>query len=341
MQIEFLSSHQLEISYCLDILIIHQITSTSAEGTKNGGSLNDTVHIINAAGGKAIPVAVDHSDDTQVALLFSRIHKEQCGRLDIFVNCAFSATDYLLLVNKSPYWEAKNRPGEEWDLVNRVGLRNAYICSVLATRMMIKCREEPLNCNKEVLTACNHSDSATPLTAKQMPTGLIVNISSFGGTLRIYNVAFCAGKSALDRITQEMARDLKRHNANVSIVSIIPGLVQTESVVSAYESGNPSKLFGYNVSLRMAIPAPVLGDVIACLTRQSNKKKLLQLSGHCLFAPDLTREFGIKSVDGHDFTNLRSVKTLLQLMGWKKLAILFPGFIKIPYWLIAVFTSKF
>ncbi|VDQ17938.1 unnamed protein product [Trichobilharzia regenti] len=48
-----------------------------------------------------------------------------------------------------------------------------------------------------------------------------------------------------------MARDLKQHKANVSVVSIIPGLVQTESVVSAYESGNSPKLFGYDISLRM------------------------------------------------------------------------------------------
>ncbi|VDQ17997.1 unnamed protein product [Trichobilharzia regenti] len=89
------------------------------------------------------------------------------------------------------------------------------------------------------------------------------------------------------------------------------------------------------------MPAPVLGDLIACLASQSKSKKLLQRSGHCLFAPDLTHEFGIRSADGYHFTNLRSIKTLLQLMGWKKLAILFPGFIKLPYWLIAIFTSKF
>lgn len=55
----------------------------------------------------------------------------------------------------------------------------------------------------------------------------------------------------MDRLSQEMARDLKEHNANISIVSIIPGLIQTESVVSAYESGNSVKLFGYDASLRM------------------------------------------------------------------------------------------
>ncbi|XP_018647528.1 putative short chain dehydrogenase [Schistosoma mansoni] len=313
----------------------------SAENGKGGVSLRDTAHIINASGGKAISVAVDHSDDTQVAGLFSRIHKEQYGRLDIFVNCAFSATDYLLDNNNSPYWESKLRPNEEWDLINRVGLRNAYICNVLATRMMMKCREESMDLTKNNENACNHSNSSitTPLVHnKPLPTGLIVNISSFGGITRIFNVAFCAGKSSLDRISQEMARDLKQRNANISVVSIIPGLIQTESVVSAYESGNPLKLFGYDASLRMA---PILGDVIACLAQQSNNKKLLQRSGHCLFAPDLTEEFGIKSFDGYNFTNLRSIKGLLQLIGWKHLAILFPGFIKIPYWLIAIVSSKF
>ncbi|CAH8430838.1 unnamed protein product [Schistosoma guineensis] len=316
----------------------------SAENGKGGVSLRDTAHIINASGGKAITVAVDHSDDTQVAGLFSRIHKEQYGRLDIFVNCAFSATDYLLDNNNSPYWESKLRPNEEWDLINRVGLRNAYICNVLATRMMIKCREESMDLTKNNdENVYNHSNSITTslIHNKPLPTGLIVNISSFGGITRIFNAAFCAGKSSLDRLSQEMARDLKEHNANISIVSIIPGLIQTESVVSAYESGNSVKLFGYDASLRMAMPAPILGDVIACLAQQSNNKKLLQYSGHCLFAPDLATEFGIKSYDGYNFTNLRSIKGLLQLIGWKHLAVLFPGFVKIPYWLIAIVTSKF
>ncbi|KAH8855832.1 Dehydrogenase/reductase SDR family member 1 [Schistosoma japonicum] len=315
----------------------------SAENGK-GVCLRDTAHIINASGGKAIPVAVDHSDDTQVAGLFSRIHKEQSGRLDIFVNCAFSATDYLLVNDNSPYWESKLRPNEEWDLINRVGLRNAYICNVLATRMMIKCREQPLNnCVQDSENTCNHSltSTATTLITKSLPTGLIVNISSLGGITRIFNVAFCAGKSSLDRISQEMAHDLKEHNANISVVSIIPGLIQTESVVSAYESGNSFKLFGYEASLRMAMPAPILGDIIAHLAQQSNNKKLIQCSGRCLFAPDLASEFGIKSYDGSNFINLRSIKVLLQLIGWKHLAILFPGFIKVPYWLVAIFMSKF
>ncbi|CAH8429609.1 unnamed protein product [Schistosoma turkestanicum] len=334
------------------------LTTENSKGVEGGASLRDTAHIINASGGKAIPVAVDHSDDTQVAGLFSRIHKEQHGRLDIFVNCAFSATDYLLdnknSNHNSPYWESKLRPNEEWDLINRVGLRNAYICSVLATRMMIKCREESLNSTGTNENACNHSttdssssNSSTTISSlinkKPLPTGLIVNISSFGAITRIFNVAFCAGKSSLDRISQEMAYDLRKHNANICIVSIIPGLIQTESVVSAYENGNNNslKLFGYDISLRMAMPAPILGDIIACLAQQSKNKKLLQRSGRCLYAADLAAEFGIKSCDGCNYTNLRSIKRLLQLIGWKHLAILFPEFIKIPYWLIAIFTSKF
>ncbi|VDD84359.1 unnamed protein product, partial [Mesocestoides corti] len=47
------------------------------------GSLEETASEITARGGVVIPVAVDHSDDTQVADLFARIRREQKGRLDI------------------------------------------------------------------------------------------------------------------------------------------------------------------------------------------------------------------------------------------------------------------
>ncbi|VDL57525.1 unnamed protein product, partial [Hymenolepis diminuta] len=47
------------------------------------GSLEETAEEVTARGGVAIPVAVDHSDDSQVANLFTRIRREQKGRLDI------------------------------------------------------------------------------------------------------------------------------------------------------------------------------------------------------------------------------------------------------------------
>ena len=42
-------------------------------------------------GGKCIPVQCDHGNDDEVKKFFEKVEKEQNGRLDIFVNNAFSA----------------------------------------------------------------------------------------------------------------------------------------------------------------------------------------------------------------------------------------------------------
>ena len=66
------------------------------------------------------------------------------------------------------FWETD--PAETWDTINGVGLRNHYICTVLASRIMVENRK-----------------------------GLIVNVSSWGGLRYLFNVAYGVGKAACDR----------------------------------------------------------------------------------------------------------------------------------------------
>src|SRR6516164_3734727 len=65
------------------------------------GSLERTAAEVAAAGGRAVPVACDHGDDTQVAAVFDRIAEEQ-GRLDLVVNVA--SPDFSAMVG-APFWE--------------------------------------------------------------------------------------------------------------------------------------------------------------------------------------------------------------------------------------------
>nr|AAW24613.1 unknown [Schistosoma japonicum] len=120
-----------------------------------------------------------------------------------------------------PFYDIKSvSPGEAWDIVNNTGLRNHYICSVLATRMMIEHQKKKA-------------------TSPVQP-GLIVNITSVGGKVYLFNVAYGSGKAALDRITHDMALELKRENINISIVGLSPGLVRTEHLLNA-ASKSPGK----------------------------------------------------------------------------------------------------
>ncbi|VUZ49704.1 unnamed protein product [Hymenolepis diminuta] len=187
------------------------------------GSLEETAEEVTARGGVAIPVAVDHSDDSQVANLFTRIRREQKGRLDILVNNVYAGVDTLAEHYKQQrsYWELgpDESPGILWDSVNRVGLRNHYICSVLATRMMLDYRNE---LNQEVGDSLKPSESQRP--------GLIFNISSFGGLQHLFTVVYGVGKCAIDRMTADMAVELKERNKSVVVMSIWPGFVRTEQM---------------------------------------------------------------------------------------------------------------
>ncbi len=97
--------------------------------------LDSCCNEINKAGGNGIPLTVDHSNDSEVEQLFEKIGKEQQGKLDVVVNNAYAAVNFILKNNKVPFWEMPAT--EAWDIVNNVGLRNHYLCTVYASRYAI------------------------------------------------------------------------------------------------------------------------------------------------------------------------------------------------------------
>ena len=57
-------------------------------------------------------------------------------------------------------------------------------------------------------------------------SGLIVNVSSAGGLSYLFNVPYGVGKAGVDRMSQDTAVELKKHN--VSVLTLWPGPVRTE-----------------------------------------------------------------------------------------------------------------
>ncbi|KAK3085542.1 hypothetical protein FSP39_005011 [Pinctada imbricata] len=162
-----------------------------------GGSLTDTEREIAERGGRCIPVQCDHSKDEEIEKLFEKINKEQSGQLDILVNNAYAAFRVGEDVEKKSFWE---EPVSAWDSVNNVGLRNHYLCTVYAARMMVPRKR-----------------------------GLIVNISSIGGLRYLGDVPYCVGKEALDRMAVDCGHELIKHN--VACLSLWPGVVKTENML--------------------------------------------------------------------------------------------------------------
>ncbi|XP_069113767.1 dehydrogenase/reductase SDR family member 1-like isoform X3 [Argopecten irradians] len=129
-----------------------------------GGSLTDTAREVEERGGKCIPVQCDHTKDEEIQQLFDKVKREQEGQLDILVNNAYSAVKAIFDNVDVPFWEF---PMDMWDTVNNVGLRNHYLCTIQAAKMMVPRKR-----------------------------GLIVNISSIGGLTYTLNVPYGIGKEA-------------------------------------------------------------------------------------------------------------------------------------------------
>jgi NAD(P)-dependent dehydrogenase (short-subunit alcohol dehydrogenase family) len=157
-------------------------------------SLDRTVAEIEAAGGKAIAVACDHTDDAQVEAVFDRIRTEQ-GRLDVVVNVA--SPDFSDMVGAN-FWEL---PFETMTRCLDVGPRSNFVTTALAARIMIP-----------------------------QGSGVVINISSHGAIGYLLSVPYGVGKAAIDKVTQDTALELKAHN--VAVVSLWPGLVLTEGLLA-------------------------------------------------------------------------------------------------------------
>ena len=144
-------------------------------------------------------MVVDHSNDEQVEALFDQIKTENNGRLDVLVNNAYAGVETIFtsMQKKLKFYDMD--PSEQWDKINGVGLRNHFLCTVFASRIMVDRRD-----------------------------GLIVNVSSSGGIKYLFNVAYGVGKAACDRMAADCAVELKDNF--VTMVSLWPGPVKTEYV---------------------------------------------------------------------------------------------------------------
>jgi NAD(P)-dependent dehydrogenase (short-subunit alcohol dehydrogenase family) len=225
--------------------------TTSADDPPGAGSVEAIAAELTAEGGRGIAVVCDHRDDDAVEALFARVRKEQ-GRLDVLVNNAFIIPDEL--VSGRPFWEL---PLSNWDDMLDVGTRSAYAASRLAAPIMI-----------------------------ERGAGLIANISSSGAREYAWHVAYGVGKAALDRLTADMAHELKRHG--VAVVSLWPGLVLTERN-QGHRDQLPGLDFDHAESLRFT------GRAVAALACDS---KILDRTGRALISRDLADEYGFTDVDG-------------------------------------------
>jgi NAD(P)-dependent dehydrogenase (short-subunit alcohol dehydrogenase family) len=165
-------------------------TLRSGEGER-GGSLEETVAAIEALGGQGVAIACDASDDAVLGEIIERVRRED-ARLDVLVNSVFSASRLGPFIGKR-FWET---PADIWESVVTLGARSAWYASRQAAPLMIE-------------TAGGHDG-----------VPLVVNVTGRGSVRYRYNVMYGVGKSATERLTRDMALDLK--DQGVAVVSIWP-----------------------------------------------------------------------------------------------------------------------
>uniref|UniRef100_A0A1I7ZZ59 Dehydrogenase/reductase SDR family member 11 n=1 Tax=Steinernema glaseri TaxID=37863 RepID=A0A1I7ZZ59_9BILA len=145
-----------------------------------------------------------------------------------------------------------------FDVINNVGLKNHYICAVYAARLMVPRKK-----------------------------GFIVTLSSQGGITHLFGVAYGVGKSACDRMAADMAHELL--DANICSISLMPGAVKTELIMSAPLDEDVKKYFINGESIEFS------GKCVVALATDS---KLMQKTGCILNTTELAREYNLRDLDG-------------------------------------------
>ena len=206
------------------------------------------------AGERIVPVGCDHTRDAEVEETFRRINGEQ-GRLDVLVNSVWGGYENMVEGGEftwpRPFWE---QPLWRWDAMFAAGVRAYYVAAAHAARTMVARRG-----------------------------GLIVNVSFWAAQKYVGNVAYGVSKAATDKMTADMAHELREHN--VAVVSLYPGLVRTEKVMEAAAF----------LDLSNSESPQFIGRAAAALASDPN---VMQKSGRVLVAASLAEEYGFTDVDG-------------------------------------------
>lgn len=240
-------------------------TVTSGENPLPG-TVGETAVECTHRGGRGIAVQVDHGSDEQVAALFDQVKTEQ-GRLDILVNNAFSLPEDL--TDPNPFWE---KPLSNWEMID-VGVRSNFVAAWHAAKIMVP-----------------------------QKSGLIVAISGYTGVTYTYGVLFGMAKSAVDRMSRDMAVELKPHG--IASISLWQGLTFTER--AERNLATIPGLKGRSATKPENGCSPEFpGLVIAALV---DDPAVMRHSGGTFITAELAQDYGITDIDGRIIPSLRDTR---------------------------------
>jgi NAD(P)-dependent dehydrogenase (short-subunit alcohol dehydrogenase family) len=227
---------------------------------KRPETIDETAEMINAAGGTAIPVRVDHTVEAEVEALFARVQREH-GRLDVVVDSVAGEDP----VNSAYgwFWDA--------DLTTAAkGLENALVSHFITAKHAAK----------------------TMMPARR---GLIVEVTEGDAMSAGGHPVKQAVKLGLKEMALTMAAELYPHG--VAAVAITPGFLRSESMLEGFgvteqnwrDGGKRDKNF-------LASESPLfIGRAVAALAADP---KIMKRTGQLLSSWGLAREYGFTDADG-------------------------------------------
>jgi dehydrogenase/reductase SDR family protein 1 len=199
-----------------------------------------------AKGGSVKPCVLDQSDDSAVQAFVEQVKANE-GHVDLLVNSGYAGLPAIKPHFGKPFWE---RPLSVFDASIEIGLRSAHVMSALVAPIMVK----------------NQS-------------GLMVQVSSFGGVTYLFDIGYGVGKAGLDRLTADMAAELKSHG--VHAVTLHPGAGVTE--ITAFPGGE----------------TPVFtGRAVGALLNKASKETLERYSGKVVQTAELAVDYSFTDVGG-------------------------------------------
>ena len=227
---------------------------------KRPETIDETAEMINAAGGTAIPVRVDHTVESEVEKLFSRIDREH-GRVDVLVNSI--AGEDPLMQQFTSFWKTNLANGEA---VFRQALLSHIITAKHAALLMI--REK---------------------------SGLIVEVTENDIALAGGNPLSQAVKLSLKGLALNMAAELKPHN--VAAIAITPGFLRSESMLEHFGVSEANWREGAKKDKNfLESESPLfVGRAVAALAADSG---LLERTGQLSSSWELARHYGFTDADG-------------------------------------------
>lgn len=251
-------------------------TGRSAAGHPKGmdrpETIDQTVAMIEEAGGRAVAVRVDHTREEEVASLAARIRNDM-GRLDVLVNSIWGG-DPLIDWGRR-FWEI--------DLA-RV---HAYIDQTLISHVITNRHLAPL------IVESNR--------------GLIVEVidGHFAGYRG--HILYDLVKSSLARLSYGMAMELAQ--TGVTALCLSPGFLRSEAVLDHFgvREDNWRAAVEKDPFFAESESPHLVGRAVVALAADPDVRRK---AGLVYFAADLAREYGFTDTDGRvpDFVRLFDAK---------------------------------